>query len=97
MVGGVEVGDVEVDMLDAEVVAMPNCTGRVISPSSLDALPSTTPQKEESEGVRSSIPRPNSFRALAKRRFRALPPSTSTFLKSTFLIVASRTRGKHPM
>ena len=35
--------------------------------------------------MRSPIPRPSSFRASAKRRFRALPPSTSTFLKKHFL------------
>ena len=52
MVGGVEVGDVEVDVLDAVVATVPNCTGRVISPSGLDALPGTTPQKEESEGAK---------------------------------------------
>ena len=63
-------------MLDTEIASRANCTGRVICPSGLDAPPGTTPQKE-SEGVRSSIPRPNSFRALAKRRFRALLPSTS--------------------
>ena len=43
VVGGVEVGDVEVDVLDTVVVVVPNCTGRVISPSGLDALPGTTP------------------------------------------------------
>ena len=35
--------------------------------------------------MRFVILRPNSFRALAKRRFRALPPSTSTFWKKHFL------------
>ena len=42
-------------------------TGRAIYPSGLEALPGTTPQKEESEGVRSDKLRPSSFRALAKR------------------------------
>ena len=46
--------------------------------------------------MRSPIPIPSSFRALAKRRFRALPPSMSTFLKSTFWTVVSRMRGDTP-
>ena len=40
----------------------------------------------------SCTPRPNSFRAPVKSRFSALSPSTSTFLKSTFLTV-HRERG----
>jgi len=75
---------------------MPNCTGRVIAPSGLDALSGTTPQKEESEGVRSVIPRPSSFRAPAQRRFRALPPSTSTFLKKQFLDGCVEDEGETP-
>ena len=93
MVGGVEVGDVEVDVLDAEVASRAelhqegDLSKRFVCPARYH------PQKEESKGVRSSILRPSSFRAPTKRRFRALPPSTSTFLKTTFLMVASRMRG----
>ena len=46
--------------------------------------------------MRSVIPRPNSFRALAKRRFRALPPSTSTFLKKHFLDGCIKDEGETP-
>ena len=79
------------------MLAVLNYTSRVISPSGLDALPGTMPQKEESKGVRSDIARPNSLRAPAKSWSKALPPSIRTFLKSTFWIVASRTRGKRPI
>ena len=62
----------------------------------MDALLGTTPQKEESKGVSSIIPRPNSFRAPTKRRFRALPPSTSTFLKKHFLDGCVEDEGEMP-
>ena len=68
----------------------------MISPSGLEALPGTTPQKEESEGVRSDNPRPSSFRAPVKRRFRALPPSTSTFLKKHLLDGCIEDEGEMP-
>ena len=78
-----------------KLLAVLNCTERVISPSGLDALPGTTPQKE-SEGVRSIIPRPNSFRALAKRRFRALPPSNEHFSEKYFLDGCIEDEGETP-
>ena len=62
----------------------------------MEALLGTTPQKEESEGVRSDNPRPSSFRASAKRRFSALPPSTSTFLKKHLLDDCVEDEGKIP-
>ena len=46
--------------------------------------------------MRSPIPRPSSFRASAKRRFRALPPSTSTFLKKQFLDGCVEDEGETP-
>ena len=95
MVGGVEVGDVQVDVFNAVVACRAELYWKG-DLSSLDALPGTTP-KEESEGVRSVIPRPNSFRALAKRRFRALPPSTSTFSKKHFLDGCIEDEGKRPV
>ena len=46
--------------------------------------------------MRSPILRPSSFRASAKRRFRALPPSTSTFLKKQFLDGCVEDEGETP-
>ena len=75
---------------------MLNYTGRVISPSGLEALPGTSPQKEELKGVRSDNPRPSSFRALAKRRFRALPPLMSTFSEKHLLDGCVEDKGEMP-
>ena len=81
-------------MMTCQILVLGQHTrGVTISPSGLDALLGTTPQKEESKGVRSVTARPNYLRAPVKSRFKALPPSTRTFLKSTFSMVASRTRG----
>ena len=46
--------------------------------------------------MRSIILRPNSFRALVKRGFRALPPSTSTFPKKHFLDGCVEDEGEMP-
>ena len=46
--------------------------------------------------MRSSFVRPNSVRAPAKRRLRALPPSMTTFLNRMLQMVGSSTSGKHP-
>ena len=46
--------------------------------------------------MRSDIMRPNSLRAPAKSRFKALPPSTRTLLKSTFLDGCVEDKGETP-
>jgi hypothetical protein len=48
-------------------------------------------------GVRSSLERPSSDKALAKRMLRALPPSIRTFVKRSLWMTVSSTRGKHPV
>jgi hypothetical protein len=69
-------------------------TGIVISPKGWQAFPRMTPQKGELMGVRSSLERPSSDKALAKRMLRAL---TRTFVKRSLQMIVSSTRGKHPV
>ena len=66
----VEVGDQEVNVVNAKVLGVPNCTGKVICPRGCDVFPRTIPQNGESMGVRSSFLSPNSARDLANMMLR---------------------------
>ena len=75
----VEVSDQEVDIVDVEVLGVPNCTGKVICPRGCDAFLGMIPKNGESMGVRSSFLSPSLARNPANMMLRVLPPSMRTF------------------